>query len=255
MGRPNPRNAIIVAHGAPSDPAPLDTSIAALARDVEALSDGFRVTGATLAMPGSLENALQSVPRGEIAHVYPFFMSLGWFVKKQLRKRVVAACDPDISVRYLTPFGLDDGIPRLCAAAAEGALRDAGHDPVRSVLVLAAHGSRTGHAAARAARAVATRIRWMDRFAEVRTGFVEEAPSIAEAASGLEGRPAICLPLFATAAGHVTVDVPEALASVQFDGIALPPIGEAAAVPAMIAAALAASAADAPREAAREAVR
>ncbi len=242
MATPQQSCALIVAHGAPSDPEPLDAAVKALAGEVGAMSKGWTVAGATLAKPGSLEAALDAVPRGRSVVIYPFFMSLGWFVKKQLRKRVAAACDPATGVRYLTPFGLDAAIPALCAAVAEKALIEAGHAPARSVLVLAAHGSRSGHAAARAARSVATRIGWLGRFDEVRVGFVEESPSITEAASDLRGRPAVCLPLFATTAGHVTGDVPDALAAAAFDGATLPPIGEDAAVPGLIAASLAAHA-------------
>ena len=45
----------------------------------------------------------------------------------------------------------------------------------------------------------------------------------------------ICLPLFATRADHVTDDLPRALAAAGFQGITLPPVGMAPAVPALIA--------------------
>lgn len=258
MGLPSLRRAVIVAHGSPSEPEPLDRSVKALAAEVARSTPGdVEVAGVTLAMPGSLEDALRATPHGGPVLIYPYFMSLGWFVKKQLRKRVSQACAPEIPVSYLTPFGLDASIPDLCVTVAASAVREAGHDPARATLVLAAHGSRTGHAAARAARAVATRIRWRETFAEVRVGFVEESPSIMEAASNLAGRPSVCLPLFATTAGHVSIDVPEGLAAAGFDGLTLPPIGENAAVASLIATALATAAktAKAPREAACEAVR
>jgi sirohydrochlorin ferrochelatase len=73
-------------------------------------------------------------------------------------------------------------------------------------------------------------------FARVEVGFVEEAPFLVDAARGL-GQ-ALCLPLFALRAGHVVDDLPEALAAAGFAGPLLPPIGEHAAVPALLAAAL-----------------
>ncbi len=56
------------------------------------------------------------------------------------------------------------------------------------------------------------------------TGFVEETPSLADAARDLT--PAICLPFFALRAGHVVDDVPAALAEAGFTGPLLPAIGE-----------------------------
>ena len=65
-------------------------------------------------------------------------------------------------------------------------------------------------------------------------GFIEEAPHIDVAARDLPPR-TICLPLFATRADHVTDDLPRALAAAGFQGITLPPVGMAPAVPALIA--------------------
>jgi sirohydrochlorin ferrochelatase len=75
-----------------------------------------------------------------------------------------------------------------------------------------------------------------DLFREVRAGFVDQAPTLAEAAR-MDG-PAVCLPYFASRAGHVAVDVPGALAKAGFPGPMLPPIGADAEVPGIIAATL-----------------
>ena len=63
------------------------------------------------------------------------------------------------------------------------------------------------------------------------------AAHIAEAARGLPAQ-AICLPLFATQADHVTDDLPAALSQAGFQGLLLPPVGLAPEVPAMIARAI-----------------
>jgi sirohydrochlorin ferrochelatase len=228
-----PPLAIIVAHGAPSDPEPLDSSIKALAGRVQALAQGSRIKGATLAKPGSLESALAGLTSGDVVSVYPFFMSAGWFVKKELPRRVGKASGAEVT--YLTPFGLDGRVPSLCVDCAISALVARGDAPEQSVIVLAAHGSRSGRAAARAARAVASRMRGFGRFRDVRVGFVEEAPTIADVASGLNEIPAVCLPFFATTAGHVTDDIPEQLQKAGFRGAILPPIGEDPAVPQLLA--------------------
>ena len=70
-------------------------------------------------------------------------------------------------------------------------------------------------------------------FKAVRTGYVDEAPSIEEAAS-VEG-PALVLPFFAARAGHVLMDLPEGLEAAGFDGLVLPPIGTWDEIPQLIA--------------------
>ncbi len=225
--------AIIVAHGAPSDPDPLDAAIKDLARAVAGIATDWRIVGATLAKPGSLETALADAAGGENITILPFFMSAGWFVKTELRRRVSAATHEHVT--YLTPFGLNARIPQLCANRAEAALQSDGHKPDTAVLILAAHGSRRGHAAARAARAVATQVKGCSEFADVRVGFVEQSPTITDAATGLDTTPAVCLPLFATTAGHVLYDIPAQLSAAGFKGRTLSPIGDDAETPRVIA--------------------
>jgi sirohydrochlorin ferrochelatase len=228
--------AVIVAHGAPSDPDPLDREVKELAQRVEALAGGLRVLGATLSKSGSLETALKDTGPAPATLIYPFFMSNGWFVSKELRRRVAATADAQ--VHYLEPFGLDDSVPALCVMRARQTIEEMGQHARSAVLVLAAHGSQKGPAAADAARAIQERIVAAAAFKEVRLGFVEEAPTIAEAAAGLGGLPAVCLPLFATTAGHVLGDIPEQLAEAGFQGKLMAAIGEDEEVARVIAAAL-----------------
>lgn len=225
--------AIIVAHGAPSDPDPLDAEIKRLASMVTTLAPLWRVSGATLAMPGSLEAALAQAEPDETIWIYPFFMSRGWFVSQEMPRRIAAASTNPINT--FTPFGLDPELPALCIRRAQlkaGQLNRSARD---IVLVLAAHGSQKGPAAANAARSVQTAISSTSVFGDVRLGFVEETPTITEAATDLPHDLSICLPLFATTAGHVTGDIPQQLSAAGFQGVLLPPIGEDEDVPAMIA--------------------
>lgn len=233
--------AIIVAHGAPSDPDPLDAAVKRLADRVTTCANNRRVAGATLAKPGSLEAALGLAEPGQRITVYPFFMSEGWFVTKELRRRVSALASG--SVNYLEPFGLDPRLPPLCLRQARHAAGSFATDS-ETVLVLAAHGSQRSSASAYAARTILDYLAARGAFREVRLGFVEEAPTIADAAAGLKGANAVCLPLFATAAGHVLSDIPRQLSDAGFMGAVLPPIGEDEEVPALIADALAAGEAD-----------
>ncbi len=229
--------AIIVAHGSPSVPVPLDLWMKVLAERVADLTPHYQVSGATLGMRRSLEAELAKARPGEPITIYPFFMSDGWFTKVELPRRARAVNSNDM--HSLPAFGLDQRVPEVCARVAEDALRRQRHAPDEAALVLAAHGSMKNPASANAARAVQSAIVEMGLFGSVSLGFVEEPPSITEAAAGLGRRPAVCLPLFATRGGHVTGDIPDQLAAADFSGILLDPVGESAGVEAIVADALA----------------
>ena len=241
--REQPR-ALIVAHGQPSAPAAPEAAIAALARAVAGHLPGWQVEGATLAAPGALEAALAALGPGAVP-VYPLFMADGWFVSTRLPERLAAAGRPDCAV--LPPFGLDPACAGLCLRAALEGARAQGLDPVATTLLLAAHGSPSDPRPAAAARALADAVARARCCRSIAVGFVDETPSIATAAR--RSGAGLCLPLFAAGNHHVRSDLPAALEAGGFTGIVLDPIGEHAAVPALIAAALtktAAARADAP---------
>jgi sirohydrochlorin ferrochelatase len=226
------RAALIVAHGQPSAPEGPETAIAALARAVARRLPGWRVRGATLAAPGALEAALAALP-GPVP-VYPHFMTDGWFVGARIPQRLAAVGRADCPV--LAPFGRDPASAALCLRAALDGARAHGLDPAATTLLIAAHGSPSDPRPAAATRAVAGAVAAALRFRAVAVGFVDEPPSIAEAAR--ESRASLCLPFFAARNNHVTADLPAALARAGFAGALLDPVGEHPAVPRLIAAAL-----------------
>jgi sirohydrochlorin ferrochelatase len=209
--------ALIVAHGQPSDPGPAEAEIAALAARVELLLPGWRVRGVTLAMPGALDAALAAAATAPV--VYPMFMSDGWFTATELPRRLAGRAS-----RLLPPLGLDAALADL--SAIEIADRAAERDwPISLVtLVIAAHGSGRSGNAARTTSSFAARIGRRLSLAAIRIGYVEQDPSIASAASNAGPR-AICLPFFAARGGHTLDDVPEALDKVGFAGVRADPIG------------------------------
>jgi sirohydrochlorin ferrochelatase len=223
--------ALIVAHGSPGDPEPQEVRLRALAGEVEALLPGWRVVGATLAAEGALEAALADMPA---PIVYPFFMANGWFTGENLPRRLAAAGAR--GARQVAPFGADPDLPGLMARVAVEAAGAAGLVPGRAALLLAAHGSQVSRRSADTTHGMARMLAARTPFARVTAGFVEEAPRLVDAASGLG--PGVCLPFFALRAGHVEEDVPQALAEAGFDGPLLPPIGEHPGVPGLIAQAL-----------------
>jgi sirohydrochlorin ferrochelatase len=226
------QSALIVAHGSPSNPEQGEADMEQLAARVAVLLPGWLVKGVTLAAPGRLEAAVAELC-GPV--VYPFFMAGGWFTKVELPRRLEAAGSGGLSVR--APFGESAAVTELAVDAAVSEAARQGWRADEVSLVLAAHGSGRSRVPAEAAGRIETAVRAAGRFAEVRLGFIEEAPSVAAVAAGL-GDQAICLPLFVARWGHVVTDVPEALAEAGFRGVLLPPIGCRDEVPALIAAAL-----------------
>lgn len=216
--------AVIVAHGQPGDPEPQERAIRDLAARVAAENPGCAVAGATLAMPGALAAAVDAD-----SLIYPMFMAEGWFTRKQLPKKLAEAGAAD--ARILPPFGTDPALPALIVAKAHAAAIAEGWTPTETTLLLTAHGSQVSQASFTITTRIAEQL--TPHFARIVTGFVEQAPFIADAARGLTR--AVSLPLFALRAEHVTDDLPAALDLAGFTGPRLDPIGLAPEVPGLIA--------------------
>ena len=215
---------LIVAHGQPGDPEPQQEAVEALAARVAPHLPQAQVRGATLAMPGALNVATPDTL------IYPMFMASGWFTRSELPRRLTLA--GATGARVLPPFGSSPGLPALCLTLIENAATAQGWSLTDTHLLIAAHGSGRSRAPAEAAQAMAAAL--APHLAATSCGFIEEAPFIADAARDLPAH-TICLPLFATNAEHVTEDLPNALTQASFQGITLPPVGMADAVPALIA--------------------
>jgi sirohydrochlorin ferrochelatase len=215
------RFALIVAHGQPSDPRPAAAALERLAGQVQALMPGWTVTAATLAEAGALARAVKGRSGGV---VYPMFMAGGWFTKVQIPARLAELGATGWTV--LEPFGCDPALHDLCVTL----VREAGAEAV----ILAAHGSFKSAVPSDIARHVAGRIE-AEKGARVRVGFIDQEPQL----SSLIGTDGVCLPFFAAEGGHVSDDIPAALAEAGFRGRILPPVGSDARVPGIIAAAIA----------------
>ena len=216
-----------MAHGQPSDPGPAEAEIAALAARVAAGLPGWSVRSATLAQEDALARALDGAGH---AFVYPLFMADGWFTQTHLPARLAAASGAQIT--RLVPFGLDPAVQALTLTLAREAA-----GPEETDLLLAAHGSFRSPAPAAVARAMAQLLADRAGFRRVETGFIDQDPQIATVAKTF-GAGALCLPFFAARGGHVSDDLPAALAEAGFSGRLLDPVGADARVPGLIAAAL-----------------
>lgn len=217
---------VIVAHGQPSDPAPLAAEMAALAAAVGALLPGRAVLSATLAEAGVL--AAVTAGTGPAGLVYPLFMAGGWFTRIHLPRKLAEAGAAGWTV--LEPMGCDPAVHDLAVTLA----REAGAGAV----LLAAHGSGRSAVPSDIARHVAGRIA-AELGIRAEAAFIDQSPRIAEARDFPAD--AVCLPFFAAGGGHVTGDIPAALDEAGFAGRMLPPLGADGRVPAIIARAIAAA--------------
>lgn len=224
--------ALIVAHGQPSDPAPAEADLDRLRGAVAALLPGWTVRAATLAAPGALDRALHGL---SAPCVLPFFMADGWFTRTELPRRLAQAGRPDLAP--LPAFGMMPEAVELAVHAARTATLGRGWRIEETRLLLAAHGSGRGPAAAAAADRFRLALSAALPFAEVRLGFIEQAPTLDAAAAGM-GRRALCLPLLVANWDHMRSDVPAALAAAAFAGPCLAPLGARPEVPALLAGAL-----------------
>jgi sirohydrochlorin ferrochelatase len=220
------RNALIVTHGQPADPGPPEAALTMLAADVAGHLPGWRVGSATLAAEGALTRAIARL--GPTGVVFPLFMACGWFTGTHLPDRLVAA--GGAGWRVGLPFGC---LPTLQALAVD-LVREALTAPAAETeLILAAHGSGRSGAPATIAQFVAGRIGQTLGLARVRTAFIDQSPRLADLRDF--GPNALCLPYFAATGGHVTEDIPQALAAAGFQGRLMPAIGGDRRVAAVIA--------------------
>ncbi len=225
------RQAVIVAHGQPADPGPAALALGALTAKVQALLPGWDVGSATLAEPGAVARAVAGQAGGV---VFPMFMSGGWFARVQIPARLAEVGASGWTV--LEPFGCDPQVHDLCVTLVrEAGVREAGvREAVTKEVILAAHGSFKSRVPSDIADHVAGRIA-AETGARLATGFIDQAPQL----ETLTDRGGICLPFFAAEGGHVSDDIPTALAKAGFRGRILPPVGVDARVPGIIAAAIA----------------
>jgi sirohydrochlorin ferrochelatase len=219
-------SALLVAHGQPSDPAQAGAELAGLAARVAVHLPGWRIGSATLAEPEALAGAV----KGSAGVVYPVFMAGGWFTRVHLPARLAAA--GAVGWRVLEPMGCDPDIHALAVDQIRAAL--AGKPGAE--VVIAAHGSSRSPAPSDVARHLASRVAAELGLASVRAAFIDQSPRLADLPHLGDG--AVCLPFFAAAGGHVTDDIPQALAEAGFRGRLLPALGLNPRLPTVIAAAI-----------------
>lgn len=226
------RPILVVTHGSPSEPAPQEEAVQALAARLNQLMPDTMVRGATLASEGALDQAVRGLDRPIVC---PWFMSDGWFVKTYLPKRLKAAGLSDWEAT--APMGLMPGVARLMCDRIRLRIATLEWQMAQTTVILAAHGSPSSSRPREATEAAAKALGAQGGFKAVRPCYVDEPPAIRDVVSAVQGH-AIVVPFFAVRAGHVTGDLPEELEAAQFAGPVLDPVGTWPETPALALAAI-----------------
>lgn len=223
--------ALIVAHGQPSDPASAGRAFDRLAVQVGDADPGRMVLAATLAEDGALTARLADL--GPQGIVYPMFMAGGWFTRVALAEKLrsAGAHIGPMGWQVLEPFGCQQAVHDLARDVLATALT--GQSLRHAEVLIAAHGSFKSSAPSDVAFALARQLQGDLGAARIDVGFIDQNPRLADA-KGF-GAGALCLPFFAAMGGHVTDDIPRALAEAGFGGQVLPPLGLHPSVPGLIA--------------------
>jgi sirohydrochlorin ferrochelatase len=198
---------LLVTHGIRGGPG----TAADLAR-VLAATGQFRAVrvGCHKARP-DLDEALGLLPPGPVVAA-PLLMAKGW-IFDAIRRRLASHPRTD-EVSLAPPAGAHPDLWRLVETRALALCDRRSWQPRGTTLLLAGHGTPRHAGAAATTRAVAATIAARGTFAEVRTGFLDEAPELADVAAGLgPDRPCVAVGFFVDNGPHGRDDVAEALAA------------------------------------------
>ena len=158
----------------------------------------------------SIREALATLRSGRIL-VYPLFASSGYFTRDRLVQLLEEAKGDGRRIDMLPPLGLDPNLPDLVRDQAARAARDHGLEPEACTIVLLAHGSKRNPASRQATEQVARAIEQGAAFHKVAVAFLEEPPSLDEAAASIV-EPAIVVGLFSGEGLHGAKDAPKLVA-------------------------------------------
>lgn len=180
------------------------------------------VAGGCLFGEPSLEEALADLSAPRVVLV-PVLMAEGYTLR--VMERRLAAADTAHRARLARPLGTHPDIARIAAGLGERAGHAQGWTPRRAALLLVGHGTLRDPASGDTVRRHASALGRTGRFAAVRTAFLDEPPSIAEALAGLPPMPAAAVGMFTDAGMHGEQDVPRLLAECPRETAYAGPLG------------------------------
>ncbi len=198
---------ILAAHGA-GDGSNANLRIAALASEIRdqigcSISVGFNLGSPTFA------DAIAAAPGRDVI-IAPLMTENGHFAARVLRERCdAAAAAHGKTVRHLEPVGAWDEMHDLLVDAVSSTFVGA-RDQDRSVLVVG-HGTDRSRRSGEVAMRFAERVRDELGVRSSRVAFLDQSPSIEEAAAGIDCDSVTVVPFLLGGGGHSLNDLPRRL--------------------------------------------
>ena len=154
----------------------------------------------------------------------PLLMADGYTLKAMRRKLDPIA--PTLrSLAVAPPLGLNPKLAGLIIGAAENACRQKGWPLDQTDLLIAAHGTRRNPTSGKSAFDHVETIRAARTFAAVRTGFLDQDPSLAEVATARRACHHVVVGLFIDRGEHGEEDIPQILNETDPEAVYTGPIG------------------------------
>ena len=163
--------------------------------------------------------------RGRSAVVVPMLMADGYTSRTVLPVAVANAAPGGQALRITPPLGTSPGVADIIARRAARASRDRGWDPARIALLIAGHGTSRDRQSGETVEAAAARLRNGGAFGDVRTGFLEQAPLLADVLAELQPARCVVAGYFADAGGHAVQDLPALIEAKRPDAVYMGPVG------------------------------
>ncbi|MBI5321923.1 CbiX/SirB N-terminal domain-containing protein [Bradyrhizobium sp.] len=200
---------LIAAHGE-RQPGASNESTLQIARAVAARGIVAEVAAGFINGTPAIGEALDRLKARRVI-VYPLFAANGYFTRDRLVGLLDEANERGRVIELLPPLGLDRGLPRLIAARAGLLAAANGFAPAAFDIVLLAHGSRRNPASREATEWVAGEVAGLGACRQVKVAFLEEAPSLEEAARACPG-PTVVVGMFSGEGLHGARDAPRLVA-------------------------------------------
>lgn len=163
--------------------------------------------------------------RAPAVTVVPMLMADGYTSRTVLPEAVADVAPDGVKVRITPPLGTSPGVGDLIARRALLACLDRGWQPAQTGLLVAGHGTTRDVRSGETVEATAARLRDGGAFGDVRSGFLEQAPLLADVLAELQPSPCVVAGYFADAGAHAVQDLPALIAANHADAVYLGPVG------------------------------
>lgn len=166
-----------------------------------------------------------TLARAPAVTVVPMLMADGYTCRTVLPEAVADVAREGVTVRITPPLGTSPGVGDIIARRALLACLDRGWQPARTALLVAGHGTTRDAQSGATAKSAADRLRAGGAFGDVRVGFLEQPPLLADVLTELQSKPCVVAGYFADAGDHATQDVPALIKGKNPNAVYMGPIG------------------------------